>query len=72
MKSNAGAGAIAAGVAALVAILFIIYHFTLGASNPNQKPITADNRPEYVKRLQAGQATTYYGQDPAKVRPQGR
>ncbi len=60
MKSNIGPGAIAAGVVALLIVLFLIYHFTLGG-NPAQPPITPDNRPDYVKQLQAGKTPSYYG-----------
>lgn len=53
MKQKVGPAAIALSVVALLIVVFLIYHFTMGG-NRAQPPITADNRPEYVKELQRG------------------
>jgi len=52
LKQKVGPGAIAISVVALLIVVFLIYHFTMGGKA--QPPITADNRPEYVKEMQRG------------------
>jgi hypothetical protein len=60
MKNNAGPAAIATAVIGLLLVIFVIYHYAM-RGNPGQKEITPDNRPEYVKKLQQGVRTDYYG-----------
>ena len=52
-KTKVGPPAIAAAVVALLVVVFLIYHFTLGSA-PGNKPVSADNRPDYVKQLEKG------------------
>jgi len=60
VQQKVGPGVIAISVVALLVVIFLLYHFTMGGgSHRGQPPITADNRPEYVKQLERGQRPTW-------------
>ena len=68
MQSKVGAKEIAAAVVVLILILFVIYRFAFGG-NHNQPAITPDNRPDYVKQLQAGGRPTWPASGPQAGAP---
>ncbi len=69
MKDKVGPGTIAVAAVALIVVLFAIYHFAF-RGNPAQPAVTPDNRPDYVKQLQAGGRPSWPASGPQEGQPQ--
>lgn len=58
LKQKAGPAAVVISVVALLAVIYLIAHFSMGG-NRAQQSITKDNRPEYVKQMERGQRPSW-------------
>src|SRR5436309_14302014 len=68
-KASVGIGLILAAVAALLVILYLLYHFTLASSQPT---VSKENAPDYAKKAgmtnnpAGGPPQSGYGQGPQR------